>query len=37
MRERAEMLGGHMLITTAPGGGVRVSIELPIKSSVGNA
>jgi signal transduction histidine kinase len=31
MRERAEGIGGRLVITSAPGGGTRVSAELPIR------
>jgi two-component system nitrate/nitrite sensor histidine kinase NarX len=31
MRERAEMLGGSLDIATAPGTGVRVIVEFPLK------
>jgi PAS domain S-box-containing protein len=30
MRERAALLGGHLAVETAPGGGTRVTAELPL-------
>jgi len=30
MRERAELLGGTLTINTEPGGGTRVSVEIPV-------
>jgi signal transduction histidine kinase len=32
MRERAEELGGSCAITSAPGGGLRVDVSLPLAS-----
>ncbi len=31
MQERAELLGGTLVIDTRPGGGTRVSVEVPVK------
>jgi signal transduction histidine kinase len=31
MQERAELLGGALVIDTRPGGGTRVSVEVPVK------
>ena len=33
MRERCQMLGGHIDIVTAQGGGVRVTVQLPLPST----
>jgi signal transduction histidine kinase len=30
MKERAELLGGTLVIDTRPGGGTRVSVEVPV-------
>jgi len=30
MRERAELLGGHLTVESAPGAGTRVTVELPL-------
>jgi signal transduction histidine kinase len=30
-RERAELLGGHLQVDSAPGAGARVSIRLPLR------
>jgi signal transduction histidine kinase len=30
MRERAESVGGHLYVESAPGHGTRVSAELPL-------
>jgi two-component system sensor histidine kinase UhpB len=34
MRERCQMLGGHIEIVNAPEGGVRVSVQLPLPSAM---
>jgi signal transduction histidine kinase/PAS domain-containing protein len=34
MQERAELLGGTLVIDTRPGGGTRVSVEVPVKFEV---
>ena len=34
MQERAELLGGTIVIDTRPGGGTRVSVEIPVKFEV---
>jgi two-component system sensor histidine kinase UhpB len=31
MRERALLVGGHLTVATAPSGGVRVSLDLPVR------
>jgi signal transduction histidine kinase len=31
MQERADLLGGTLVIDTRPGGGTRVSVEVPVK------
>ncbi len=31
MRERAILIGGHLTVTTAPSGGVRVGLDLPVQ------
>jgi two-component system sensor histidine kinase UhpB len=33
MRERALVIGGQLTIGTAPSGGVRVSLDLPVRGS----
>ena len=36
MKERAEMLGGKMDVTTAPGDGTKIFVTLPISRSSEN-
>jgi signal transduction histidine kinase len=33
MRERAAMLGGSFTLRTAPGGGTRIRIEIPVQGA----